>query len=341
MSQSFGGVVAVGGPLIGFPGKWSRTADTIIVARPVSPTTTNPLSFGAGAVLIANATGGYWQSLADYLATATNAANLQQNFAGVATWNFKVTGPYSSYSQAEGTTTTTTTSGSTAVGTSVVVTSATGLTVGQSVEGYGVAANTLVTAISGTTITLSLSTLVVIPTATNISFTTNTGGAPLSASYVQGTEGEVLVRSSIMVQVNGTTPPQAGGAVYIRTVANASLPGTSVGDFEAAADLATSSLTIGTTIGSTTLTTSASTGIVVGQMVTGPGIPPNTYIVSGSSTTWVMSNAALATISSGGASAFYNTALLGTVVEPWLKFRTGVQDANGVAEILIANRHAA
>src|ERR1035438_6414064 len=94
--QTFGQVIPVLGPLVGFPGQWSRTDDTIIEARVVLPTSANPLSFGAGAVLIQSATtGGSWQSFADFLATATNAQYLQQYFAGIACRNVKVMQPYS------------------------------------------------------------------------------------------------------------------------------------------------------------------------------------------------------------------------------------------------------
>lgn len=340
--QTFGQVIPVLGPNVGFPGKWSRTADTIIVARPVSPTTANPLQFGAGAVLLQNATGGLWQSFADFLATATNAQYLKAYFAGIAVWNFKTQTSYTSLGQTPTAAVTTTATQSTPGSTTIVVASATGIVVGQFVEGIGLQANTTVVSISGTTITISLATLSAM-SSVNVTFF----AAPASGvvgSYLQGLEGEVLVRSSISVQIT-TGTPQAGAPVYIRTVANASIPGTSVGDFEAAADLATSSLTYGCTIGSATITTSAGTGLAAGQMVTGPGIPDNTFIVSGATTTWVLSNVATATIASGAALNAYNTALLGGTgggtVDPWIRFRTGEIDANGIAEVMIASRHSA
>jgi hypothetical protein len=151
--------------------------------------------------------------------------------------------------------------------------------------------------------------------------------------------GEVLVRSAITVAVTAGTP-SAGAPVYIRTVANASTPGTAVGDFEAAAEVATSSRTYGSTIGSATITTDAATGLAPGQLITGEGIPANTYIVSGATTSWVMSNPATATIASLAPLNAYNTALLGSSGDPWLVFRTGQIDSNNIAEVLIKGRHA-
>ena len=332
----FGQVIPVLGPLVGFPGQFSRTVDTIVKSRVVLATSANPLSFGSGAVLIGSATGGSWQSFADFLATATNAQYLQQYFAGVAVRNVKTGQPYSALNQSPPTSAANTTGTASSASTSLTVASATGIVVGQSVEGAGIAPNTTVTVISGTTITLSLPTLYAL-SSTNVSFLTlNTTAAV--GSYAQNTEGEVLLRSSISVVVTAGTP-QAGAPVYIRTVANASTPGTSVGDFEAAAETATTALTYGCTIGSTTLTTSAATGLAVGQMVSGPGIALNSYIVSGATTSWVISQPATATIASGAALTSYNTALLGSVTAPWLKFTVDQQDTNGITEIVIHERH--
>lgn len=337
--NSFGGVVPVTGPLVGFLGNISRMgSERTVVARPVLPTTATPLQFGEGAVNIGNSTNGNYQSLRDYLgANAANAQNLQRDFAGVAARNVRTQGTYLSYGQTYATpinTTGTASSGST----SLVVASATGIQIGQSVEGAGIQPGTLVTAVSGTTITLSPVTTAALSTTT-VSFTTPIAG-PVVGSYPQGVEGEVLLRGSITVSIAAGSVVE-NAAVYIRTVANANIAGTFVGDFEAAADLATSAITIGTTIGSTALTTSAGTGLAVGQMITGPGIPANTYLVSGATTSWVMSQAALATIASGGAMSAYNTALLGTPTDPFLVFRTGQIDSNNVSEVTLKNRHSA
>jgi hypothetical protein len=301
----------------------------------VLATSANPLYFGAATVLIGSAAGGSWQSAADFLATPINAQYLQQYFAGVCAWNFKTQQPYSTLSQTADTTVSTTATQGTVGSSTIVVASASNLAVGQGVAGFGIQAQTVVTAISSTTITLSLPTTGVLST-TPVVFT----NPPTVAvgSYAQGTMGEVLVRSSITVAVAAGTP-QAGNPVYIRTVANAATPNTAVGDFEAAAEVAVSGRTYGCTIGSTTFTTDAATGLAPGQYVTGPGIPNNTYIVSGATTSWVLSNAALATIASGAALAVYNTALLGSTDAPWVKFHSGPIDSNNMCEITILNRH--
>ena len=336
MAQSFGQVIQVTGTGNGFPGNFSRTVDTIVVAWPVSSATNLP--FGSGAVLIANASGGggNFVSLADYLATASHAATLEQYFAGVAIRNVKVLQPYSGYAQNANTQVSTTMTQVTPGSTTIVVVSATGLVVGQSVEGAGIAAGTLVTGISGTTITISLATLAAIPALTNVTFTNVT--APSVGYFANGLIGEVLVRSSVSVAIPYGTPALEG-PVYIRTVANAALPGTAVGDFEASAD-ANTTPTISITAATTTLTTSTGTGVAVGQQLVAPGIRDNTYIVSGSSTTWTISQPALSTLSTAAAS-FNNCALLGSVADPWIRFRTGTLDSNDIAEIVIPSRHAA
>lgn len=332
--QSFGQVIPVLGPGAGFPGQWSRTADTLIISKQVLSTTATNLPFGSGAVLIPAS--GTLQSLADFLGTASNAQFLQQYFAGIAVRNVKVSGTYAQYAQSAPTAVTTTATQATPGSTTIVVASATGITVGQSVEGAGLQANTLVTGVSGTTITISLSTLIAM-SSTNVAFISTT--PPAVGFFSAGQMGEVMVRSSISVLVAAGTP-QYGSALYIRTVANASTPGTSVGDFEAAAEQATSSITITTTLGSTTLTTSAGTGLAIGQMVTGPGIAANTYLTAGATTSWTMSQGAVAAVTAGAA-VFYNTALLGTVTDPFVVFNTNSVDANNVAEVVIKNRHAA
>lgn len=85
MAQSFGQVISVLGPGIGFPGAVSRFGDTSISAKVFSPlTTTNNLSFGDPAIVIPNALGGYFTSVKDYIATIANTANIANYFAGMA-----------------------------------------------------------------------------------------------------------------------------------------------------------------------------------------------------------------------------------------------------------------
>lgn len=242
MPLSFGAVIDVLGPKVGFPGQWSRTADTLIVAHPVLATAAHPLMFGDGAVLVSPPAGGAYLSIADYLASGGTAATLPAAFAGVAIRNVKVLGPYSSYAQTPPLTVSTTATQATVGSTTIVVALATGIALGQSITGFGLAPNTVVTNIAGTTITISQATTGAM-TATPVTFTSVPSGVVIG-SYAQNTEAEVIVRSSVTVAINAGVP-QAGAPVYIRTVANPLIPGTYVGGFEAAAD-GTNTVLLGT-----------------------------------------------------------------------------------------------
>lgn len=81
---SFGQVIPVLGPNLGFPGTVSRQGERVIAARQLLSTTANPLTFGAAAVIVPSATGGTYQSVADYVATIANVASLYKTFAGFA-----------------------------------------------------------------------------------------------------------------------------------------------------------------------------------------------------------------------------------------------------------------
>lgn len=83
---SFGQVIPVTGPNVGFPGTVSRIGDRIITARVFTPNTaSNVLNFGDPAVLVGNATNGYFDSIADYIAAGVaNVAKLPSMFAGAA-----------------------------------------------------------------------------------------------------------------------------------------------------------------------------------------------------------------------------------------------------------------
>jgi len=337
---SFGQSIAVTGAGVGFLGNVSRMgAKRTIRSRPVLSTTATNLPFGSGAVELSTTTGGTYQSLADFLATATNAQYLQQYFSGVAVRNVKTQLQYTTLNQPAITTVSTTMTQATPGSTTVTVASATGIQAGQLMEGYGLQANTVVVSISSTTVTISLATLYAIAGGTAVTFT-NQMSSFGTGYYAPGQEADVLLEGSTTVFIaNGT--PQNNLPVYIRTVANAAIGGTVIGDFEAAADLATSSITIGTTFGSTAVTTSGATGLAPGQFVSSIYFPANTYIVSGATTSWVFSQPALATVASGGAMSAYNTGLLGTTIDPWIRLSTGQQDTNGVAEVTILNRHSA
>ena len=340
--NSFGQAIPVTGPNNGFPGSVTRMGDRGIISKIVSTSASAAgIPFGSGIVEISNSTGGAFLSFADFLATAVLATNLptfQQQFAGIAVRNVMTNFDYLKLFGSSGTVVASTTATQATIGsTTIVVASATGIVVGMSVEGIGIAAGTNVTGVNSTTITISLGTTAVL-SASAVAFT-QTLPQGVTGFYPANQMADDLIDGSILVTItNGT--PQANLAVYIRALANANLPGTSVGDFEAADDVSTTTPTTSTTVGSTTLTTSTGTGVAIGQRVTGFGIPDNTYIVSGSSTTWVMSNAATATTTTLAAS-FSNMILLGNARDPWIRFRTGNLDQNNAAEVTILVRHAA
>ena len=95
MSLSFGQVIPVTGPNLGFPGNISRFGDRVVKARPFAPlTSTNNLNFGDPAVLIPTTTGGAWTSVADFIATVANIGKLAKQFAGLAVRNVKTSLTY-------------------------------------------------------------------------------------------------------------------------------------------------------------------------------------------------------------------------------------------------------
>jgi hypothetical protein len=83
---SFGQVIGVTGPNNGFQGTVSRFGDRVITAREFVPyTTTNNLNFGDPAVIIPNNLGGYFDSVADFVAhSAANIGLVAAYFAGMA-----------------------------------------------------------------------------------------------------------------------------------------------------------------------------------------------------------------------------------------------------------------
>jgi hypothetical protein len=340
--NSFGVAIPVTGPNNGFPGSVTRMGDRQIMAKPVDASASAAgIPFGAPVIEKPGTTGGTFLSVADYIAAAaTNIALVQQNFVGIAVRNVQTQYAYTSLYASTGTTVVSTTATQATVGaTTIVVALATNITVGMAVEGAGIASGTLVTGISGTTITISLGTLAAIPALTAVQFT-QTLAAGVIGAYVANQQAEPLIDGSILVAITNGVTPSSNTAVYIRALANANLPGTSVGDCEGTDDVATTTPTTSTTVGSTTLTTSTGTGVAIGQRVTAPGIPANTYITAGSSTTWTISNAATATTTTQAAS-FSNMILLGDSVNPWIRFRTGNPDQNDVFEVTILARHAA
>lgn len=97
---SFGQTIPVTGPNIGFPGNISRQGERVVTARQFVPfTSSNNLNFGDPAVIIPNTEGGYYDSVADYVADAeANIALLAQFGIGMAIREVKtqLTYPYNS-----------------------------------------------------------------------------------------------------------------------------------------------------------------------------------------------------------------------------------------------------
>jgi len=271
--NTFGQVIPPLGPNYGFPGNVSRVGERVVSAKQVAPSGI-PINFGDGVIVVRNSTTGFFRSLADYLATPANAATLPADFAGVAMREVKQSNLYTAYSQVGNTSTVaTTTTAAAAAGTNVLaVTSAAGLAIGQTVEGIGVQSGSSILSIAALNVTISKNLVGQgIPSGGAVTFTSV--NSPAVGTYAPGQMCEALERGSITVPcMNGS--PLAGGPVYIRTAANAALPGTFIGGFEAAAD--------GT-----------------------------------------------------------NSVILGATNDPWIVFRIGGVDANGMAEITIKSRHAA
>lgn len=332
---SFGQVIPVTGPNIGFPGDISRQGVPVVKARQVLPTTPNNLAFGAAAVLVsesiggANSQGGFWQSVADFLTAPAVTVN-------ASTTN---TSPI------------------------ITVASAAGIVIGMAASGTGIGASAIVIAINGLAVTLSVastatsSTVVAVTFAipstnaqyilqafagfavrevkTNLTYQAGqTPGLQSVGYYTPGERAEVMELGSMTVSVAYGTPI-ANAPVYLRLVANGSLSGTAVGDIEAANDVKATT-TFGSTIGSADITVASATGIAVGQVVAGAGIPENSIVIGINSTTITLNKLAQATIASGMAVTFSNTIAL-----PDCVFGSGYEDANGVAEITLLRRRAA
>lgn len=148
-------------------------------------------------------------------------------------------------------------------------------------------------------------------------------------SYAPGNIADGLTQGTINIQVNNGTPT-AGGSVYVRLVANASIPAGVVGGFEAAADDVSTTGTASS--GSTALTVASGTGIAVGQLVTGAGIAPGTYVSAVSGTSVTLSAATTAALSTT-AVKFSNC-----VAVNCMKFKTGVLGSDGTAQVTIPTR---
>jgi hypothetical protein len=261
-ASSFGQVIPVLGPNIGFPGAVSRFGDRVILARELNPSATLNLNFGDPAVIIPNATGGYYDSVLDFVtALASNIGLVAGYFAGMAVREVK----------------------------------------------------TMLTYNTGNPAILSV------------------------GYYAPNSMAEVLERGSGTVFLS-VGAPNTQAQLYTRVVLNSAVTAGTIGDWEtnpAATDLFSTTGTAAA-IG-TALTLASATNTKNGQVVTGLGIAPGTYIVSGGGTTSaVLNQNTTAIIAAGTPVTISNLVALADVVA-----RTGYVDANGMLEITIKNRHAA
>ena len=261
--QSFGQVIPVTGPNIGFQGSVSRFGERVIAAREVQPSATLNLNFGDPAVIIPNATGGYYDSVADFVAAAVaNIGLVASQFAGMAVREVKTMLTYPS-----------------------------GQAPGLQQVGY----------------------------------------------YAPNSMGEVLERGSGTVLLS-VGSPSAEAQLYTRVVLNGAVPAGVIGDWEtnpAATDLFSTTATAAA-IG-TALTIASATNTKNGQVVSGFGIAPGTYVVSGGGTTSIVLNQNTnAIIPAGTPVTFSNLVALPNTVA-----RTGYVDANSMVEITIKVRNAA
>lgn len=261
MATSFGQVIPVTGPNLGFPGTVSRFGERVIAAREFVPITpANNLLFGQAAVIIPNQQGGFYDSVTDFLGTVANIGLLYKAFAGFAVREVK----------------------------------------------------------------------------TQLGFPYNPN-TPLTGYYANGQMAEVLERGSMTVAL-AVGNPNSQDQVYVRTALNGAIAAGLVGDIEtnpAASDLFNVATTL--TEGSTAAVVASGTNVVVGQVISGAGIAPGTYVAAVAGTAVTLSQAATATFATTGSILQFSSlfACPGVVV------RTGLVDANSMLEITLKNRVAA
>lgn len=148
---------------------------------------------------------------------------------------------------------------------------------------------------------------------------------------------EVLERGSgtILLSVGA---PLAEDQLYTRVVLNGAVLAGLIGDWEtnpAASDLFSTTATAAA-IG-TALTIASATNTINGQVVSGQGIAPGTFVASGGGTVNIVLNQnTTAIIPAGTPVTFSNLVALPSVVA-----RTGNLDTTNILEITIKNRNAA
>jgi hypothetical protein len=151
---------------------------------------------------------------------------------------------------------------------------------------------------------------------TNAFYPLNGGTNMPAGQYLPGMMVNGLTKGTISVQINNGTPSGANELAFLRLVTNAAIPAGVVGGIEGVADSVSTTATW--TSGENTLTVTSATGVQVGQLVTGPGIPANTAVTGVAGTTITLSQV---TTAAGTAAAvtFANTVQLTNIV-----FKTGV-----------------
>jgi len=167
------------------------------------------------------------------------------------------------------------TAGTGASGQNVITTSATsGLVVGQAITGPGIAAGTVITAITtGTSVTLSKSLTAAVSTAANAysSSIANIATASVTGLMVgQSVSGIGIADGSIITAINPATNVTATGGAT----------------------------------GSNIITTTSTAGLVVGQTVTGAGVPVGTTIIGINANTSIVLSNNLTSAASTSASAY-------------------------------------
>lgn len=262
---SFGQVINVTGPGNGFPGTVSRFGERVIAARPFMPSNVAlNLNFGDPAVIIPNNLGGYFDSVADFVAaSAANVGLVAAYFAGMAVREVKTQLVYPA-----------------------------GQTPGILQVGY----------------------------------------------YANEQMSEVLERGSGTILL-AAGDPLAEQQIYTRVVLNvANVPAGYIGDWETnpgATDLFSTTATAA--VNATAVTLASATNTLNGQVVSGFGIQPGTYIVSGGGTVDVVLSLPTTTAIAAGTPI----TLSNLVALPSTVARTGHLDTNGILEITIKNRVAA
>jgi hypothetical protein len=174
----------------------------------------------------------------------------------------------------------------------------TGLAVGQPVAGPGLTPGSVITAISGSTLTLSQNATI---TQAGPSFTGNTSLNSSSLISTSPTTGLAVgqVISGPGVNLGTTVSAISGTTITLSQSATATQAGASFSAqptfYALSGTLLTSSIT-GTTNSSTSVTSVSSiVGLAAGQAISGVGIPTGTTIAAVSGTTITLSQAATAT----------------------------------------------